>query len=358
MKRCSIIGVRTITAVDDMATSRPDDLIRPERSGLWCERGGFHIDPRSAVPLAIVTHAHADHATAGCGRYIATPRTAALLRVRLGSDIVVEELDCGSERDLGDTRVSLHPAGHVLGSAQVRVEASNEPVWCISGDYGTQPSSTAERFEVVQCDVFVTESTFGLPLFRWPDADAVAVRMRVWCEENAAAGRTSVLFAYSLGKAQRVLAAIDGIDLPIGVHGAVRNISAVYDACGVVLPDAMHANAEHAAQLKGQGVIVAPPSQAATPWLRRFAGPEGMRTAMVSGWMTLRGRRRWQSLDGGFVLSDHVDWPSLLDTIERTGATRVGVTHGYVGPLARYLREERGLDAFVLPTRWGDEEVD
>lgn len=310
------------------------------------------------MPLAVITHAHADHATSGCERYIATPHTAALLRVRLGRDIVVDELDYGSELHLGDTRISLHPAGHVLGSAQVRVEAPNEPVWCVSGDYGTQPTPTAERFEVVPCDVFVTESTFGLPLFRWPDADAVAEQMRTWCAQNAAAGQTSVLLAYSLGKAQRVLAAIDAVTQPIGVHGAVRNISAVYTDCGVMLPDTLHASAENAGELRGRGVVVAPPSQAGTPWLRRFAGPSGMRTAMVSGWMTLRGRRRWQSLDSGFVLSDHIDWPALLDTIARTGARRIGVTHGYVRPLARYLREERGLDAFVLPTRWGDEEVE
>ncbi|MEO1585088.1 MAG: ligase-associated DNA damage response exonuclease [Planctomycetota bacterium] len=338
-----------------------DDLILAGSCGLGCEAGGFWVDPSSPVPLAVITHAHADHATAGCGRYVATPGTAALLRSRLGGEIEVEELAFGAVRSFGSVGVSLHPAGHVLGSAQVRVEPARGPVWCVSGDYKTEPGPTAEAFEPVPCDVFVTESTFGLPVFRWPEQGGVAGSMLSWWRANAASERTSALLAYSLGKAQRVMASLAGAgELPgvIGVHGAVEKLCRVYEGAGVSLPDYVHASKATADSIKGTGLVVAPPAQAGTPWLRGFAGDGGMGTAQVSGWATIRGRRRWQALDTGFVLSDHADWPGLLHAIEMTGAQRVGVTHGYTRPFSRYLREERGLDSFMLATRWGDEDAE
>ena len=336
------------------ATQDPD-LIVAGPEGLACAAGAFHVDPWKPVPLAVVTHAHADHATPGCGRYITTPRTAAFMRTRFGGDPEITELEFGHPVDLNGVRVSLHPAGHTPGSAQVRLEHDGR-VWCVTGDYKRDADTTSEPFELVECDALITESTFGLPIFRWPDAAEVAADINAWRQKNAEEGATSVLLAYAFGKAQRVMALLDPSIGPIGVHGAVARLCAAYQDLGVSLPEWLHAKRETRDALKGAGTIVAPPSVAGSTWLRGFAGKGGVRTAMVSGWMTIRGRRRWRALDAGFVLSDHADWPGLLRTIEESGATRVGVTHGYAEPMARYLREVKGLDAFAVPTRFRGED--
>lgn len=328
----------------------------PTERGLWCEAGGFHVDPWRPVPLAVVTHAHADHATPGCGRYLATAGTIALMRSRMPGVIEADTPAFGERVRLGRTTVSLHPAGHVLGSAQVRIEPDDGgPVWVITGDYKVEPDPSCEAFEVVPCDVLLTESTFGLPIYRWEDPARVFEDINAWWRSNAEEGRTTVLLAYSLGKAQRVLAGLDASNGPIGVHGAVLGPTRVYREAGIVLPEVVHADADHAKELKGRGLIVTPPSASGTAWVRKFKGPGGIRTAFVSGWMRVRGRRRWQSVDRGFTLSDHADWDGLLDTVRRSGATRVGVTHGSSETLARYLRESMGLDTFVVPTRFTGE---
>lgn len=331
----------------------PGDLIIPTDRGLWCEAGGFHIDPWSPVDVTVVTHAHADHATAGCGRYIASTGTIALMRSRMTGIKHAETPAFGERFRMGSTTVSLHPAGHVLGSAQIRIEPDDgTETWCVTGDYKTEPDPTCEPFEPVPCDVLLTESTFGLPIYRWDEASKVFGSINAWWRANRDAGRTSVLLAYSLGKAQRVLVGLDPSIGPIGVHGALLGPTGVYREHGILLPEAVHANAESAAELKGKGLIVCPPGASGGSWLRRFRGPEGMRIAMVSGWMRVRGRRRWQSVDTGFVLSDHADWDGLLRTIRDTGCQRVGVTHGSSEPLARYVREHMGLESFVVPTRF------
>jgi len=318
---------------------------------MYCEAGGFFIDPCKPVDIAVVTHAHADHATAGCGGYIASANTIALMRSRMGGIGVAESPGFGERVRLGSVWVSLHPAGHVLGSAQVRVEpVGGRAVWCVTGDYKVEADPTCEAFEPVGCDVLITESTFGLPVYRWGDSASVFARMNAWWRANASAGRTSVLLAYSLGKAQRVLGGLDASIGPIGVHGAIEGPTAVYRRAGIDLPAVVHANASSAGDLKGAGLIVCPPSASGSGWLKRFGGPGGMRIAMVSGWMRVRGRRRWQSVDTGFVLSDHADWDGLLSTIRRSGAGRVGVTHGSSDVLARYVEEEMGLASFVVPT--------
>ncbi len=332
------------------------DLLVPTERGLWCEAGGFFVDPWRPVPLAVVTHAHADHATAGCGRYIATAGTVALMRSRMPGTIAADSPAFGEKVKLGRTTVSLHPAGHVLGSAQVRIEPDDGgPVWVVTGDYKVEPDPSCEPFEVVPCDVLLTESTFGLPIYRWEDPAKVFDEINAWWRSNAAEGRTTVLLAYSLGKAQRVLAGLDTSIGPIGVHGAVLGPMGVYRDAGIALPEVMHADTEHAKDLKGRGLIVTPPAASGTAWIRKFKGPGGIRTAFVSGWMRVRGRRRWQSVDRGFTLSDHADWEGLLDTVHRSGAKRVGVTHGSSEVLARYLRESMGLETFVVPTRFTGE---
>lgn len=343
-----------------MLDSSHTPLIRATDRGLWCEAGGFHIDPWRPVERAVVTHAHADHACPGCTHYLASPATCDLLRVRIGAHIDATPLAFGVPALHRDTRITLHPAGHILGSAQVRVQhTKTDETWCVSGDYKADPSQapdpTAESFEPVPCDTFISETTFALPIYRWPDRAEIARDMNAWWRANASAGRTSVLLAYSLGKAQRVLRMLDPSIGPIGVHGAIPKLSAVYEKHGVVLPDALPANKEHASDLKNGGMIVAPPSAASGPWIRRFAGPEGLRVAMASGWMRVRGRRRWQSTDHGFVLSDHADWPNLIAAIKATGASRVGLTHGSASVMARYLAEHEQLDTFVVPTRYTGE---
>ncbi|MEM9372505.1 MAG: ligase-associated DNA damage response exonuclease [Planctomycetota bacterium] len=332
------------------------DLIRLTDRGLFCEAGGFHIDPWKPVDVAVVTHAHADHVTSGCGRYIASANTIALMRSRMSGIGGSQTPAFGEAVRLGSTTVSLHPAGHVLGSSQVRVEPDGGgDIWCVTGDYKIEADPTCEAFELVPCDVLLTESTFGLPIYRWDPSEAVFDRINAWWRANAAAERTSVLLAYSLGKAQRVLGGLDASIGPIGVHGALLGPTAAYLEAGIQLPSIVHAKKENAGGLKGGGMIVCPPSASGSGWLRAFRGSGGVRIGMVSGWMRVRGRRRWQSVDTGFVLSDHADWDGLLATIRASGARRVGVTHGSSEALARFVRDVMGLDSFVVPTRFKGE---
>lgn len=329
------------------------DLVRTTDAGLWCEAGGFHIDPWRPVERAVVTHAHADHTRPGSKRYLTTPEGAALVRLRTQAGAVVETLPYGEPRAIGDVTVRLHPAGHVLGSAQVEVRAASGETWVVAGDYKTDPDPTCAPFEAVACDVFVTESTFGLPVFRWPGADEVAREVRAWWSENAAAGRTSLLCAYALGKSQRLLAMLGDGPGPVAVHGALDRLLAPYRDQGVALPPTRHADPAVAEEIAGRGLVIAPPSANGTPWVRKFGD---VATAFASGWMRLRGPRRRRNFDRGFVVSDHADWDGLLGAIEATGAQRVLVTHGYVDPLVRFLREERGLDAAPLASRFEGED--
>ncbi|MEM9378983.1 MAG: ligase-associated DNA damage response exonuclease [Planctomycetota bacterium] len=328
------------------------DLVRTTADGLWCEAGGFHIDPWRPVERAVVTHAHADHTRPGSKRYLTTPEGEDLVRLRTQEGATVEALPYGERRTIGDVTVSLHPAGHVLGSAQVRVERDGE-VWVVAGDYKTDTDPTCTPFDAVACDVFVTESTFGLPVFDWPSADEVARDVRAWWAENAAEGRTSLLCAYALGKSQRLLAGLLDPPGPIAVHGALDRLLEPYRAQGVDLPPTRYASPDVAKEIRGGGLVVAPPSANGTPWMRKFGE---VTTGFASGWMRLRGPRRRRNFDRGFVVSDHADWDGLLSAIEATGAERVLVTHGYVDSLVRYLNEERGIRAEPLASRFEGED--
>lgn len=326
------------------------DLLRPTEHGLYCEAGGFHVDPWRPVERAVVTHGHTDHAHWGCGSYMCATRSEHVLRIRLGTSADIRSIPLGEQVTIGDVRVSFHPAGHVLGSAQVRVEHRGH-VWVASGDYKTQHDPTAEAFEPVRCDVFITESTFALPIYRWSDPEATFADINRWWRTNAEEGRTSVISAYALGKAQRIIAGVDASIGPILLHGAITRMMPAYEACGVAMPRTDPANCDEARRMKGRALVITPPGAVNTAWLRRFAPCS---TATASGWMRIRGARRRLGNDAGFVLSDHADWPGLLGAIEATGASRVGVTHGYTETLARWLREQ-GRDAFVIPTRYRGE---
>jgi putative mRNA 3-end processing factor len=316
--------------------------------GLYCPPGDFYIDPWRPVQRAVITHAHADHARSGHTHYLAAADAQHVLRTRLGEAISLQTLAYGERLDVGGVQVSLHPAGHVLGSAQVRLEHGGR-AWVVSGDYKLGADRTCAAFEPQRCDTFITESTFGLPIYRWLDAAAVFADIDAWWAANAAAGRTSVLFCYAFGKAQRILAGIDASIGPIVVHGAVEPLNAAYRASGVALPATRRVTDIDRDSLRG-ALVLAPPSAQSSPWLRRF---REYSDAFASGWMQLRGARRRRALDRGFVLSDHADWPSLQQAITATGAGHVIVTHGYVAVMVRWLREQ-GLQAEAFATEFGD----
>jgi len=326
------------------------NLIEQAESGLYCPEGEFYIDPWRAVERAVITHAHADHARPGCGSYLATPECARLLKTRLGPGVKVQELPCGTPLDLNGLRLSLHPAGHILGSAQVRLERNGE-VWVVTGDFKRDPDPTCAAFEPLRCHTLVTESTFGLPVFRWPEPETVMADISTWWRENAVAGKPSLLFAYALGKAQRILAGVDPTTGPIFTHGAVDPIAHAYREAGIRLPPTRAvAEARKKDEFAG-ALVVAPPSAEGSTWMQRFANAS---RAFASGWMQIRGNRRRRSLDRGFVLSDHADWKGLLDTIEASGAERIWVTHGYAAEMVQFLREKE-LSAEVVRTAFSGE---
>ena len=325
-------------------------LIRPTSSGLYCEAGDFYVDPWRPVERAVITHAHGDHARPGHAHYLCARRGLPVLRTRMGPEANIEAIAYGETRELGGVKVSLHPAGHVLGSSQVRVEHRGE-VWVVSGDYKLDLDPTCEPFVPVRCHAFITESTFGLPIYRWCKPGETFAKVDAWWRENAAAGRASVVFAYAFGKAQRILASVDAAIGEIIVHGAVENLNRGYRECGVALPEThMVGDFDRKRDYAG-ALVVAPPSAQSSPWLKRFGQYSD---AFASGWMAIRGARRQRSVDQGFVLSDHADWPSLQRAIAATGASRIFVTHGFVEPMVRWLAEQ-GYDARGMPTHFEGE---
>lgn len=324
-------------------------MLKVTQRGLYCQAGDFYVDPWKPVERAVITHAHADHARAGSDRYLTSAEGLAVAKRRLGGEAAIQAVQWGERVHLDGVTVSLHPAGHILGSAQVRIEHGDE-VWVVSGDYKTEPDPTCSPFESVRCDVFVTESTFGLPIYRWPSQERVFKDIDQWWRTNQEEGRASLLLGYSLGKAQRLLAGVDATIGPIFTHGAVEAMNSIYRTSGIELPPTTHVFEAPEDVDWRQALIVAPPAAAGSSWVRRF-GP--LAVAFASGWMRIRGARRWRSADRGFVLSDHVDWPALNQAIEATGAERVWVTHGYRETTARWLRE-RGFEAEAIETQFED----
>ncbi len=322
----------------------PPDLIVQRPQGLYCPPGDFYIDPWRPVPRAVVTHAHADHARRGHGAYLATAISEGVLRTRLGA-IALQGLAHGEALTINGVQLSLHPAGHLLGSAQVRLVHQGQ-VWVVSGDYyrSAHPGDvnpTCAPFEPVPCDCFITESTFGLPIFRWRPQAEVMAEVNGWWRENADAGRASLLLGYSLGKAQRLLAGVDPAIGPIVAHASVEPINVAYRAAGVKLPATLPPASLGDPAVARRALVLAPPALRQAGWI----GPDvACSTAFASGWMHLRGRRRARGMQRGFVLSDHADWPGLQAAIAATGAGRVIVTHGYAAPMVRWLRQQ-GLRA-------------
>jgi putative mRNA 3-end processing factor len=324
-------------------------LIVNSEQGLYCPIGDFYIDAWRGVSRTIVTHAHSDHARRGSSRYLTTPDGVHVLQHRMGADAIIDATPYGEPIDMNGVRVSLHPAGHVLGSAQVRIEHKGE-VCVVTGDYKRQSDPTCRPFELVPCHTLVTECTFGLPIFRWRDPAVVIGDINDWWRGNVENGRTSILLAYSLGKAQRVLASVDPGIGPILLHGAVMGMVEEYRKTGVALPATEHASVENAKLHRGRALVICPPSATGGTWPRKFSP---ISIGVASGWMQVRGFRRRGGVDRGFVLSDHVDWPGLMQTIDETRAEQIIVTHGYTQQLSRYLGEQ-GRQVSVFQTRFTD----
>ena len=326
------------------------DLLRSTERGLYCDAGDFYIDPWMPVDRAIITHAHGDHARWGSRTYVCASECERVLRTRIFNANVTTR-NWGEEFRINGVSVSFHPAGHILGSAQVRVEHRGE-TWVVSGDYKTEPDPTCTPFEPVRCHVFITESTFGLPIYRWSRQSDTFADIASWWRSNREAGRASIVFAYALGKAQRLLAGLADIaEGEFFTHGAVERLNRDYRDGGIRLPATTYAASVPRGHDWTGALVIAPPSASGSTWLRRFGAAS---TAFASGWMRVRGARRRRSVDRGFVLSDHVDWPALMDAIDATGAERVLVTHGYRDTVVRALRE-RGLAAESLASRWEGE---
>ncbi|MCP1443784.1 putative mRNA 3-end processing factor [Pseudomonas sp. GGS8] len=328
------------------------DLVIARPEGLYCPRGDFYIDPWRPVERSVITHAHSDHARRGNQHYLAAAPGAGILRAQLGQDINLQTLPYGEQLLHHGVKLSFHPAGHMLGSAQVRLECGGE-VWVASGDYNTEPDGACAPFEPVRCHTFITESTFGLPIYRWQPQAQILAEINQWWQSNAAVDKTSVLLCHALGKAQRILHGIDASLGPILVHGAVEPINQFYRQSGIYLPPTIYAcEVKKQDPMMRKALVLAPPATGASNWARRFGNYSD---ALACGWMRLRGTRRRHGVNRGFVLSDHADWPGLLWAIEQSGAERVKVTHGSIGVLVRHLREQ-GLDAIGIGTEYGDDE--
>ena len=341
-----------------LAQGAPNAILAPMAvltftpQGIYCPAGDFHIDPWRAVDRALITHGHADHAHPGHRRYLATEAAAPVIRHRLG-DIALDTIRYGETRQIGGAQVSFHPAGHVPGSAQIRVEVKGE-AWVVSGDYKLDDDGLSEPFESVRCHAFITECTFGLPVFTWAPQAQVAADINTWWSASVAEGQTPILGAYSLGKAQRILAHLDPSIGPILTHGAIENTTQVLRAQGLPLPATIRVTPETNPKDHPNALVLAAPSALGSAWARRF-GP--VSTAFASGWMRLRGIRRRRAADRGFVMSDHADWPGLNTAIRETGAERVFVTHGYTSQFRRWL-ETQGYDARIVETEFEGESLE
>ena len=320
--------------------------------GIYCPAGDFYIDPWRPVDRALITHGHADHARPGHRRYLATDIAGPVMRHRLGQ-IALDSITYGEDRRMGGANVSFHPAGHIPGSAQVRVEVGGE-VWVVSGDYKTTPDALSTPFEPLKCHSFITECTFGLPVFKWPDEAVAARQINDWWATNAAEGKFSLLGAYSLGKAQRVMSLLDPEIAPILTHSAVENTNAILRGQGFDLPPTIRVTPDLAPKDHPGAMIIAPPGAMGSNWARRFRPAA---TGFASGWMRMRGVRRRHSVDRGFVVSDHADWTGLNEAIKSTGAENIYTTHGYTDIFARWLKGE-GYNAEALTTEFTGDSLD
>ena len=330
------------------------NLLELTEFGLYCPPAGIFIDPWRPVDKAVITHAHADHARKGMKQYLAHAQSKEVMKLRLGKDIQLQTMCYGETVQLNGVSLSLHPAGHIPGSAQVRLEYQGK-VAVVSGDYKVEDDGLSTPFEPVKCHEFVSECTFGMPIYDWEPQAEVFKQINDWWKNNAAQGLNSVIFAYSLGKAQRILTHLQPEIGDIFVHGVIANTNEALAADGLALPNYIRVNQDLPKSSFKGALIIAPPAVMNGPWLKKFSP---YRSANCSGWMNVRGIRRRSSLDHGFVLSDHADWKGLIAAITATEAEKVYLTHGSTAIFGRFLQEEKGIDAVALETLFGEEEKD
>jgi len=335
-----------------MTVCKKNMLLSFSPSSIYCELADIHIDPWKPVDYAIITHAHSDHATAGCKHYLAHKDSESILRLRLGETISLQTVAYGEKIFINGIQFSLHPAGHVIGSAQIRVEHNGE-VWVASGDYKTQDDHFCKPFEPVQCHTFITESTFGLPIYKWRPQLEVMNEIKSWWQENQQQGKASVLMGYALGKMQRLIKNLKPFEQPVFAHGAIFNVNERLREAGFDLPSIPLVTNDIDKKLYRGALIFATPSSLNTPWLKRF---ESYSTGYCSGWMAVRGAKNSRGVDRGFVLSDHADWNELNTAVAATGAEKVFVTHGYTDTYAQWLNEQ-GVEAAEVKTNYGGEEL-
>lgn len=315
------------------------------KEGLYCTAGDFFIDAWRPVKHCVVTHGHGDHARWGHEYYYCSPETLPIIRHRIGENIKVKRLDYQKKYKFNDAWVSLHPAGHILGSSQVRIETKTG-VYVISGDYKRAQDPSCLPFECVPCNVFVTETTFGLPIYQWENPNIIARQIYEWWQENSRNDHPSVLFCYALGKAQHVMALLKQFtDSPVYLHGAVSHLAKIYQDQGISMMPFIPVSEKPKDEKFSKDLIIAPPSAAGSLWLKRFPG---FRTAAASGWMQIRGMKKRAGHDSGFVLSDHADWNDLLRTVTECGAEHVLTTHGYTDIVAKYITEKFGIKGSEL----------
>lgn len=324
-------------------------LLKFSERGIYCEQGDFYIDPWKPVPKALITHGHSDHSRWGHNQYLCTRASKPIIRHRLGP-INITGVNFGESLNINGVKVSFHPAGHILGSAQIRVEHKGE-VWVASGDYKLEDDGLATAFYPVKCHCFISECTFGLPVYKWKPQEEVFEEINSWWRKNKAEGKVTVLTGYALGKAQRI---IQGLDTSIGkiyTHGAIENMNEVIRDAGVPLPTTIRVNQSIKHKEYIGNIVIAVPSALGSPWMRKF---KSVSVGVASGWMSLRGTRRRRAVDRGFVLSDHADWDGLLQAIEATAANKIIATHGYTEIFSKYLREQ-GLEAYSEKTEFEGE---
>lgn len=320
--------------------------------GLYCPKGDFFIDPWKPVDKAVITHAHSDHARPGHLSYLCQEDSVKFLQYRISPDINVQGLAYNSPIYINGVKISFHPAGHIPGSAQIRLEYLGE-IWVVSGDFKTENDGISTPFEPVKCHHFVTECTFGLPIYQWAPQITIRNKVLKWIEENTRSNRTGILFAYSLGKAQRILSLLPPQN-QVFLHGAIYNTQQLF------APELFkHLSFHHVSEVKSKkefegALVIAPPSAMNSAWEKRFSNKS---KAIASGWMQTRGTRRRMAVDQGFVLSDHADWKGLLQAVKETRAENIYTTHGFKAPFTRYLNEN-GYNAAELETLWGTEDQD
>jgi putative mRNA 3-end processing factor len=323
-------------------------LLTLTKQGLYCPQADVYIDPWRAVPRAIITHAHSDHARTGNTAYLAHTQSKEVLKYRLGKKITINTLNYEQTLFVNGVKISLHPAGHIIGSAQVRLEHKGE-VWVCSGDYKVIADGLTVPFAAVKCHRFITESTFGLPIYKFNKAAHDIALLQQWVLDTIAAKQNVLLIGYSLGKAQRILHAVATLGIPIVVHNNIYDCNEAVGFSNTGLIKHTIANK----YIKVPCIIVVPPGSADAAWLKAYTP---YATAMCSGWMQVRAWRRRSNLEKGFAISDHCDWPGLLQAIQATEAQHIYITHGYKAVLAKYVREQLHLQATELETLFeGDE---